>query len=405
MDSSVQSEQHTSSSSIDSSSLPQGIEPIASHPLRFTGSGREYFRVWIVNILLSIITLGFYTPWARWRTATYFYGHTLVAGSPLEFTGSKRRMFNGFLIFVAIMGVLNLASRVESTWANMFAMVAGMALGPFFWRSAMRFRTYNTQWRGLRLVLGASWKEVYRAFIPMFIAAGVMTVVVGGLLQVAEGPDSLSQGINPVWTGIGGIALLVFYGYTFYAVMRVDFNLRSLLMGRTHIGDQACFWRVSFAQMRKIWFTSAGWFFGLAVITGVFSALAVGFLIGGMGHTVVMAMTVLFMTVSMIVLGYFQARIFLLTWNHTGVTQIARFQCALSVKAFVALRFKNLLLTGLTLGLYRPIARVSEYRMRLESVTLFTKGDINQLSGTLMQSQGDAFSEALADSFGLDLVS
>jgi len=376
--------------------------------LRFTGSGREYFRVWIVNILLSIITLGFYTPWARWRTATYFYGHTLVAGSPLEFTGSKRRMFKGFLIFVAIMGVLNLASSVESTWANVFAMVAGMALGPFLWRSAMRFRTYNTRWRGLRLVLGASWKEVYRAFIPMFIAAGVMTVVVGGLLYMAESPDDLDKEINLVRVGVSGLgtlAMLVCYGFAFYAVMRVDFNLRSLLMGRTHIGDQACFWRVSFAQTGRIWFTSACWFFGLAVITGVLSALAVGLLIDGMGHMVVMAMTVLFMTVSLLVLGYFQARIFLLTWNHTGVTQIARFQCALSVKAFVALRLKNLLLTGLTVGLYRPIARVSEYRMRLESVTLFTKGDINQLSGTLMQSQGDAFSEALADSFGLDLVS
>ena len=39
--------------------MPQNID---AHPLEFTGSGGEYFRVWIVNVLLGILTLGFYTP-------------------------------------------------------------------------------------------------------------------------------------------------------------------------------------------------------------------------------------------------------------------------------------------------------------------------------------------------------
>ena len=29
-----------------------------AHCVRFTGSGREYFGIWIVNLLLSIVTLG-----------------------------------------------------------------------------------------------------------------------------------------------------------------------------------------------------------------------------------------------------------------------------------------------------------------------------------------------------------
>src|SRR5436305_11873488 len=42
-------------------------------PLSFTGSGSEYFRIWIVNALLSIITLGIYSAWAKVRTLQYFY--------------------------------------------------------------------------------------------------------------------------------------------------------------------------------------------------------------------------------------------------------------------------------------------------------------------------------------------
>ena len=71
----------------------------ASHRLdvRFTGSGSEYFRIWIVNLLLSIVTAGLYTPWARRRTARYFYDHTIVADSPLEFTAPLRLNTTSFV--------------------------------------------------------------------------------------------------------------------------------------------------------------------------------------------------------------------------------------------------------------------------------------------------------------------
>ena len=33
----------------------------------FTGSGGEYFRVWVVNLLFSLLTLGIYSAWAKVR--------------------------------------------------------------------------------------------------------------------------------------------------------------------------------------------------------------------------------------------------------------------------------------------------------------------------------------------------
>ena len=50
------------------------------------------------NVLLSIVTLGFFRPFARRRTAQYFYSHTDIAGSPLEFTAQQRKMVIGFLV-------------------------------------------------------------------------------------------------------------------------------------------------------------------------------------------------------------------------------------------------------------------------------------------------------------------
>ncbi len=46
--------------------------------LRFTGS--EYFKIWIVNLALTLVTIGIYSPWAKVRRLRYFYGNTLVDG-------------------------------------------------------------------------------------------------------------------------------------------------------------------------------------------------------------------------------------------------------------------------------------------------------------------------------------
>ena len=49
--------------------------------IQFTGSGSEYFKIWIVNVLLTIVTLGIYSAWAKVRRLRYFYNNTRFAGS------------------------------------------------------------------------------------------------------------------------------------------------------------------------------------------------------------------------------------------------------------------------------------------------------------------------------------
>jgi len=104
-------------------------------------------------------------------------------------------------------------------------------------------------------------------------------------------------------------------------------------------------------------------------------------------------------------LAYREARMFQLLWDNVGVSRVARFKTSLRTGAFVWLRIRNVLLTSLTLGLYRPFARVNEYRMKADSTMLYIKGDLAPLVGQLMaQQQKDGFGDAVADALGLDLV-
>ncbi len=72
-----------------------------THHISFTGTGGEYFKIWIVNIFLTIITLGVYSAWAKVRTKRYFYGNTVLDGVPFEYTADPIRILIGRLIAFA----------------------------------------------------------------------------------------------------------------------------------------------------------------------------------------------------------------------------------------------------------------------------------------------------------------
>jgi uncharacterized membrane protein YjgN (DUF898 family) len=398
-----------------------GSEGIQPYPLEFSGSGGEYFRVWIVNVLLSVVTLGFYTPFARRRTAMYFYGHTVVAGSPLEFTAPKRKMFVGFMLLVVLYAAFKLAAETGQDLAVSLFMLGGAALAPYFWGSAMRFRMSSTRWRGVRPHFAATWAEVYKASWPVFAVAliwAAVSMVAGMLVDMPAVPAAKGKG--PALPTIPLTVWLMFAGAlvaTLLCVIRLEFNYKSLQVSRARIGVQAGRWKPAYGDFVRIWLATLGVFFACILVV----SLALGVLVGGsfamlkamgergglMAVMLVVAAVIAFMAIAFFssapARAYREARMFQLVWSNVGVSHIARFKCKLKARRYVMLRLKNMFLSLLTLGFYRPFALVSEYRMKTESVTLHVKGGLDQLVGQLVRQQ-DGVGDAIADAVGLDLV-
>jgi uncharacterized membrane protein YjgN (DUF898 family) len=403
---------------IDTRSLGPGIE---SFELAFTGSGGEFFRVWIVNFLLSIVTLGFYTPFARRRTAQYFYGHTLVADSPLEFTAQQRKMVFGFLLLVGIYLAFKLAAETGQDTAVSVFMLVGAALAPYFWASAMRFRLGATRWRGVRLQFAARWGEVYKASWPVF-AMALVWIAVGAAIATLVGdqpPQATGRAGVPVFPSISPLAWLVAAAAlvaTFLLIVRLEFNYKSLLVSRAFVGAQAGRWKPAYRDFVRIWLATAGVLLAaiaalaalLVLLFGGSMAMAAVLKSGGAAAVMMFALLVLLFIFLLFLASaparaFREARMFQLMWNNAGVSSIARFKCNLRVWPYVLLRLKNVFLTLLTLGFYRPFALAAEYRMKVESVTLHVKGGLDQLVGQLVRQQ-DGLGDALADAVGLDLV-
>src|SRR5512132_1127733 len=90
---------------------PQASAPV---PLRFAGSAGEYFRIWIVNICLSVLTLGIYSAWAKVRRKRYFYGSTLLEGSAFEYVGNPVAILKGRILVVLAFTVYSLSQQVNA---------------------------------------------------------------------------------------------------------------------------------------------------------------------------------------------------------------------------------------------------------------------------------------------------
>ena len=401
-------------------------QEIGAHPLEFTGRGGEYFRVWIVNVLLSIVTLGFYTPWARRRTAQYFYSHTLVAGSPLEFTAQQRKMVVGFVMVVLLSIAYNLAANTGQDMAVGLFLLSGALLAPLIWGSAMRFRLNATRWRGLRLQFTASWKEVYTASWPVFALAAVWFGVFFGLQMLApELTDALQEAgdkaarkrMPPFTPAMGGLVLLGVV-LTVLCVIRIEFNYKSLLVLKAQVGAERGRWKPVYLDFVKIWLATLAVFILCALALWVLLGMLAGgsfALVASQSRRLGLWMFVIIAVAAaaailMLILAsaparaYREARMFQLMWNNIGLSHVARFKCHLKSRSYVWLRLKNMLFTLLTLGLYRPFARVAEYRMKVESVTLYIKGSVDQVAGAMVRQQQGGLGDALADAAGLDLI-
>ena len=74
----------------------------------FKGTGREYLGVFVIHLfLLSMITLGFYSPWAWVRLFKLRASHTVISGKKVIFNGTGLKFFgvcllNGLFIIITL---------------------------------------------------------------------------------------------------------------------------------------------------------------------------------------------------------------------------------------------------------------------------------------------------------------
>ena len=145
--------------------------PPVRHGVEFHGTAREFFGIWFVNLVLSVLTLGLYSAWAKVRTERYFYGNTRIGGSPFEYLAQPVQILKGRLVAYAVAIVLGLTAHFQ-LWAVYVPLILGLLLLlPWLIQLTLRFRARYSAWRGLRFRFVDGVYEAYVAFFfrPMLL--------------------------------------------------------------------------------------------------------------------------------------------------------------------------------------------------------------------------------------------
>jgi uncharacterized membrane protein YjgN (DUF898 family) len=131
---------------------------------QFTGDASEYFRIWIVNIALSIVTLGIYSAWAKVRTKKYLYRHTLLDGSAFDYLADPRKVLKGRLIVGAFILLMFGAQQVSSQLYIGLAIALAL-LTPAIFALATAFNARNSSYRNVRFSFQGSIGDSYNNFV------------------------------------------------------------------------------------------------------------------------------------------------------------------------------------------------------------------------------------------------
>lgn len=314
--------------------------------VEFTGNGWEYFGIWIVNILLTIVTLGIYSAWATVRNKQYFYGHTQLDGASFQYLASPLTILKGRLIAGAVFLAYVFISEIYPV-AGLVLLIPVLMAIPWMIVRGLQFNAINSAYRNVRFNFAGSYGEAAKVtylwpflnalalflLTPLVIMKGDQFRANGSRLGLA--PFQLRNTPGQYYACIGkGILLIVGF-------------IAAAIVAASTLGQ------------------------GMATVVGV------------VGYATVFA--------------YFMAALKNLYVNGVRLGE-HRFESDLKLGDMLWLYVSNAVLIVLTLGLFVPFAKVRMARYRASRTAMQANGSLDTFVGH-EQQRASAFGQELGEAF------
>lgn len=391
----------------------QSIQPGHEEPepkrftLSFTGSGGEYFRIWIVNVALTALTLGIYGAWAKVRTRRYFYANTILDGQPFDYLARPGTILKGYLIVGGVLIVMNLLNNFVPRFGILFSAVAISSV-PYLLYKAHRFKAVNSAYRNVRFRFIGDVGGAYVAYV-IFPLAALMSLMVA--LPVFLGsPGGPEPGAVPRGPAVGLAALSGLVFVTAYPYM--------VFLKRRYFHDNMAYGKTDSSFSGR-----SGFFYGIYVSAVFMALLAVfggGLLVGMTGKlvtdlffgksslssgigTIAVALLIyaFFAFLFVFIQQYVFAGTFNYAWKHSQLGFLF-FDVSLEAKNLAWIRFTNLVAIIFSLGLLIPWAKVRRVRYILSHTAVLLTGDMDAFEAAIIKDEG-AVGDTAADFFDWDI--
>ncbi len=362
----------------------------------FTGKGSDYFRIWIVNLLLTLVTVGLWSPWAKVRKRRFFYGHSWLADANFEYHANPVAILRGRLIASAAIGVYwvleNLVPRA-APWL-LGALLCG---APWIVARSLAFNAANSSHRGIRFGFSGTPRDVALAIWPLALWLVAFVWASRDTLDAFESPSRYAGQLGVVY-----LVLLVAYPYAIA-------QIRRLTIGKSAWGDQP------FRTTLRVRSVYGIYLIGIALcgiplvgagILGFFLATVAGMVMKGSPAMIFVSMGFFLLAWAAIVIvwtAYNRSRLTNLVLNTATLSHIAQLHSAVSARKLARLYAGNVIAIVCTGGLLIPWAVVRVTRYRLQCITTEIEASQDAVTAGVAQVPA-ATGEELSEMLGFDLA-
>lgn len=356
---------------MEDSNPPKAANTFVPVSFSFSGKTGEYWQIWIVNVLLTIVTLGIYSAWAKVRNERYFYGNTELDGHRFSYLATPIQILKGRIIAVILFVSYYLLSSFSPV-AGLVLMLILLFAFPFLICASLRFNLRMSSYRNVRFDFKGQYGEALLNFLVLPVAS-----------------------------------LFTFYLLLPWVLKRID----NFLISNSYYGDR---------QFKPELETGQYYFASfLTVIAMIFAVMTFGFALGLAGIAMPTPEAIEQGSVSSAILPYVILVIYFLVFtvvsavyttmirNHmfrqTELDEVAKFDSSFSIGSLAWLNLSNLAIVIFSLGFALPWAKIRKARY----VVGRTEVQLNENKENVIDNiaeQSNALGEEVANIFDVDVA-
>lgn len=361
-----------------------------SRPFVFTGSGKSYFPTWFGNVLLTIITLGLFLPWALVRARRYFYENTSLAGKRFSFHATGGSIFVGWLGMVILYIIFIAAMTNDSIGLSLLMIALFILFAPWLITQGLRYQLYMTRLNGVRFSFRVRPLQAWWVMLGLPLLVAIAVALVSGLTLFAGISSENSIG-GMIIGGAIGILILVFGSAVIQGVYAAKWY--GLVINNLQYGTQRFSATFSVKKCILIYLLSMLLFIpfiflSVWVMAPVFIKIAQINMYGDDQNMLLAALSSVFGSIMLSYASYFVGILVCFSFAFVKLRNYLygmmsmeggiQFRSTAKIGQFVWLMLSNLLLVSITLGLAWPWAKARATRYLLENTHV--DGDLDALN-------------------------
>ena len=146
--------------------------------IEFKGKALEYFGIWLANILLTVITIGVFSAWAKVRRLKYFFNNTQILEYSFAYHATGWQILKGRIIALVAILILGTGSAYIPGFSIISFIIIFLLL-PFIINSSLRFNARMISYRNIKF----NWHGTYKQTFLYFVLGPVISFLSFGFLH------------------------------------------------------------------------------------------------------------------------------------------------------------------------------------------------------------------------------